>query len=364
MEVKISVIIPAYNVAGYVARCLDSVLAQTFASFEVILIDDGSTDGTGQILDEYAKKDSRITLVHKENGGVSIARNTGIQLAKGEYYLFFDGDDFAEPYCLAELYQLVKDKRADSVIYGYYRWENNTIKEVCLPIFQKELYEGEEIRQSLLPRFIGLSYDSINDWINHRDKALYVENPALWRILVSARIIREHRLSFHEELKVGEDTIFISEYLCYAARCYVIQKCYYYLVTRETSAIYQYEKNPMAKLEGKLKLTARKELTKRIRERCGFDMDGYWRGTVLMSCVEIAFLLARKSTAHSFCERYRMFRGYASLAEVRKTIHGFEPVKKWNIKALPFGVLKRHLYLALFLCAKSLQLIHYEFKRT
>ena len=98
MCVKLSVVIPVYNIEDYIGKCLDSVLEQTYQNYEVIIVDDGSTDGTAGVCDEYAQKDERIRVIHKKNEGVSVARNTGIDIATGEYFLFFDGDDFMEPY--------------------------------------------------------------------------------------------------------------------------------------------------------------------------------------------------------------------------------------------------------------------------
>ena len=93
----LSVIIPVYKVEQYLCRCIDSVLAQTYTDLEIILVDDGSPDGSGAICDEYAAKDSRIKVIHQKNAGVSAARNAGMDLASGEYLAFIDSDDFIEP---------------------------------------------------------------------------------------------------------------------------------------------------------------------------------------------------------------------------------------------------------------------------
>lgn len=364
MDAVLSIIIPAYNVAGYLEKCLDSILAQTFQEYEVILVDDGSTDDTPVICDTYAQKDSRIGVTHKKNEGVSIARNTGIDIAKGEYILFFDGDDFVEPYTCEELYKLIKEKQADTIIYGYHRYKQGKITETSLPIFPQGIYEGRTILNELVPRFIGLSYASVNRWLCHEEKALYVENPALWHVMVSSSIIKENQIKFNKNLKVGEDTIFISEYLSHASKCYVYHKCYYYLVTRETSTIYTYEKNPIAKLDGKMKLLdARKELTERILMRTKVNIDNYWRGTVLMSVLEIAFLLSKKHPEYNFLKRYKLFLSYAKHPEVLKTINGFKLEIKPRMVIIPFLLLKSHLSFILFLCTTVLQLINYEFVR-
>lgn len=91
---KISVIVPVYNVEKYLSRCIDSIISQTFSDFELILVDDGSTDSSGKICDEYGKKDGRVKVIHKRNGGLSSARNCGLENAKGNYICFVDSDDW------------------------------------------------------------------------------------------------------------------------------------------------------------------------------------------------------------------------------------------------------------------------------
>ncbi|MBR3222428.1 MAG: glycosyltransferase family 2 protein [Kiritimatiellae bacterium] len=110
-----SIVIPVYNVAPYLRECLDSVLAQTFADWEALCVDDGSTDGSGAILDEYAAKDSRIKVLHTGNRGVSAARNSGIDAASGEYVTFLDGDDAYERFWLESFYGLIKETGAELV---------------------------------------------------------------------------------------------------------------------------------------------------------------------------------------------------------------------------------------------------------
>lgn len=364
MEHKISIIIPAYNIEGYIEPCLNSILKQTFHDFEVIVVDDGSTDGTPGILDSYGDRDPRIKVIHKKNEGVSKARNTGIELATGTYYLFFDGDDFVEPYTCQELYDLIQKKEADALIYGYHRYENQKVKDTWFPIFKEGFYEGEAIFSELIPRFIGLSSESINNWIHHVPNSLYVENPALWRTMLKASVVKENHLRFREDLKVGEDTIFISEYLSHAKKCFVYHKCYYYLVIRESSTIYQYEKNPFAKLEGKRNLLqARRDLTNEIQSRCGRNMSQTWSGTVLMSAIEIAFLMSRKHPEYGFWKRFGAYKSYVKEPTVRSIIKESKIKLAANIMVIPFLLLKWHLNLLLFLAAWVLQLMHFEFQR-
>ena len=115
-KVAISIIVPVYKAELYLHRCLDSILAQTLTNFELLLIDDGSLDGSGRLIDEYAKKDKRVKSFHKVNGGVSSARQFGLDRAVGEYVIHVDPDDWVEPNMLEELYTKAKTDNTDMVI--------------------------------------------------------------------------------------------------------------------------------------------------------------------------------------------------------------------------------------------------------
>ncbi len=116
---KISVIVPIYNVEKYLSRCIESILNQTFTDFELILVDDGSPDKCAIICDEYAIKDNRITVIHKENGGLSDARNAGIDISRGEYLSFVDSDDWIHPQMLEIMYDSAKTQHIDIAICQY-----------------------------------------------------------------------------------------------------------------------------------------------------------------------------------------------------------------------------------------------------
>lgn len=130
MRARISVIVPVYQVEKYLSKCLDSILAQTFIDFEVLLINDGSYDLSGVICDKYASKDSRIRVIHKKNGGVSSARNTGIDCAEGEWICFVDSDDYVDPNYLSNLLRGV-DNNTD-IVYANYDSYNYIPREITL----------------------------------------------------------------------------------------------------------------------------------------------------------------------------------------------------------------------------------------
>lgn len=127
-NIKISVIVPVFNVAPYITRCIESLQNQTFSEMEIILVDDGSTDESGKICDSFSKQDSRIIVLHKENGGLSSARNAGIDMARGKYLGFVDGDDWIAKDMYEELYYLAESEDAQIVSCKYQGVDNEDIE--------------------------------------------------------------------------------------------------------------------------------------------------------------------------------------------------------------------------------------------
>ena len=149
MDDLISIIIPVYRVEKYLEECLNSVINQTYANLEIILIDDGSPDRCGQICDEYAKKDERIEVIHQENQGVSNARNHGIEMAKGKYITFIDSDDYLEQDYIKYLYDEITKFNADISICGTIDIDekNNILKRSKK--FEKTLNLQDAIKEML-----------------------------------------------------------------------------------------------------------------------------------------------------------------------------------------------------------------------
>lgn len=125
----VSIIIPVYNVELLIRDCIESILNQTYKNIEIILIDDGSKDKSGLICDEYAKKDDRITIIHKENEGVSVARNIGLDKAKGDYICFIDSDDYISEYMIEHMLKKIEKEKSDIVVCNFASVRDNKIKE-------------------------------------------------------------------------------------------------------------------------------------------------------------------------------------------------------------------------------------------
>ena len=177
---KISVIVPVYKAEAYLHRCVDSLLAQTFQDFEILLVDDGSPDKSGEICDEYARKDKRVRVFHKENGGVSSARQCGMDHARGEYTIHADPDDWVDPTMLEELYRKAKEEDADMVICDFYEERKNKTIYVRQ---QPSSLDHETVLCELFQQLHG----------------------SCWNKLVKRACYREFGVRFPEELSCCED---------------------------------------------------------------------------------------------------------------------------------------------------------------
>lgn len=145
-DILVSVIVPVYNVEEYLTRCVDSILVQTYGNLEVILVDDGAKDCSGKICDEYAGKDSRVRVIHKENGGLSSARNAGIDIARGDYLEFVDSDDWIEPDAVESMLSMARTHQVELVVGG--RWDVSAKtgeKKKGLCPKKQEVISGEEM---------------------------------------------------------------------------------------------------------------------------------------------------------------------------------------------------------------------------
>ena len=142
----VTIVLPIYNVEKYLNRCINSIVNQTYKNLEIILVDDGSPDKCSQMCDEWEKKDTRIKVVHKQNEGLGMARNTGIENATGDYICFFDSDDYLELTAIEKLYKLAKKTDSDIVTYGYSKVDDSgNIYEKSIPNVKKTTYEKKEI---------------------------------------------------------------------------------------------------------------------------------------------------------------------------------------------------------------------------
>ncbi|MDC6389770.1 glycosyltransferase [Maribacter sp. PR1] len=224
---KVSVIVPIYNVEKYLDRCLNSLLNQTLQDIEIILVDDGSPDNCPSLCDAYALKDSRIKVIHKENAGLGFARNSGLEIATGDFVAFVDSDDYVDVNMYQKLYKTALDNSLDTVYCGL----NNVDAELnIIPISEVSEFTlfdtPEKIQQVLL--------DMIATEPSSKVERKY--RMSVWHAIYSRKIIVKNNIKFWSEREyLSEDIIFDIDYLSNATRIAIIPDSFYYYCFNEDS---------------------------------------------------------------------------------------------------------------------------------
>lgn len=219
----ISIIVPIYNVAPYLKRCIDSIINQTYINLEIILVDDGSTDGSSKMCDQFQQQDARVKVIHKVNGGLVSARKAGILEACGQYAAYVDSDDWIERDMYHHLIKQMVENDADIVTSGLYRdYSNDLVEE--FDYIQAGVYESERIRDEILPTFMytGNFYEAgINIHIYNK--------------LFKRELLLKHQLKVENFIRVGEDAALVYPYILDANKIVVVHKCFYHYCIRQNS---------------------------------------------------------------------------------------------------------------------------------
>ncbi len=213
MNDLISVIIPVYNVEKYLNRCIESVANQTYKNLEIILVDDGSSDSCPQICDKWAKKDSRIKVIHKKNGGVSSARNAGLDISNGHYLSFVDSDDWLETNAFEKLIKLAEPQ--SMVVF-------NVFFETCKNSYKKFHFDTVVIQDSnsIICDTIMGNYG----WTS------------CWNKLYDLYLIKNKHLYFDENLRIGEDYLFIYQYASVVKKVLLTNEAFYHYYTERSDS--------------------------------------------------------------------------------------------------------------------------------
>ncbi|MGN0514976.1 MAG: glycosyltransferase family 2 protein, partial [Lachnospiraceae bacterium] len=221
-ESLISVIVPVYNTEDYLRPCIESILRQTYPYLQIILVNDGSTDHSGEICDEYKLKDSRIEVIHQENGGVSIARNIGMKLAKGEYVSFIDSDDYIHPQMYEFLLQSIKeDEYSFSMVLGKRVYDYNNYFQHH-KLFKKHPLTQEQMIKGL---FNSAPVNGVDE----------LQMIVVWNKLYKRELLEEELFR-----KTGtEDTEFNCRIYLHAHQAILIEEAMYYWVQRSSSITHQ-----------------------------------------------------------------------------------------------------------------------------
>lgn len=237
-EPLISVIIPLYNMERHIERCLNSIVNQQSENIEIIIIDDGSTDKSKQIIDDYARNEPKICVIHQENKGVSAARNAGLKVMKGKYFTFVDADDWVESTLFCDLAKIILNNDFDVVIFsGYY----NTMSQqfVRKNIFDKFTVLEEKDHAWVIATAIGFCNENEN-----RDVVQFG-----W---VASKIYRQSLLGsvhFDETISLGEDSLFTISMLKNAKKVAYVPKRYYHYYIHSQSATHKYQPDVQLQVE-------------------------------------------------------------------------------------------------------------------
>lgn len=248
----VSIIVPVYKAEAVLSKCVESVLAQTASDWELILVDDGSPDGSGKLCDRYAADDSRIRTFHKPNGGVSSARNLGIHEATGEFLLFVDADDWMDPDMCEKLLSAARGAEADSAGCAHRNIFPSGEERAEPGAMPPGVYGREEFRRGIVDRLLG-----------HRlGKPGEVLNGFVWRFLFSRAVIVSHDLRFAGAYL--EDELFLMEYFCLAEKLVMLDEPLYCYLQNPASVTRNYLPGYMDTfrkfLEQKQELAARFDL--------------------------------------------------------------------------------------------------------
>lgn len=217
-----SVIVPIYNIEKYIRKCIDSVLGQSFSDYELILVDDGSPDNCGSICDEYAEKDARIRVIHKENGGLVSARQAGIKIAVGDYIFHLDGDDSILPGALESAAEIIGNTGADIVSFSYKRNINDIVGDVVEELAEEGLYNKAEMETQIYPKLLS------DKNMNHIFYFLCCK--AIKRTLAT-----KHQLAVNPAISLGEDLSCIVPCYLDAQTVYISKKPIYLYTLRDDS---------------------------------------------------------------------------------------------------------------------------------
>ena len=214
---KISIIVPIYKVEKYIKKCIESIINQTYKNIEIILVD-GSPDNCGKICDEFAKKDSRIVVIHKKNGGLSDARNKGTEIATGDYIMYVDGDDYIELSACEELYNIINENKADIVCYNFKKVDESGKK-----IDNNNIYSQGNTKDKIIMSYEEAMIDNL-----HRKNIRYEAGSKIY----ANKIVKKIKFPLG---MLAEDFATFYKFLAEAKKIIFYDRCLYYYLQRTGS---------------------------------------------------------------------------------------------------------------------------------
>lgn len=239
-EIKVSVIVPCYNVEKYLARCMKSLLNQTLKEIEIILVDDGSPDNCPMMCDDYARQDARVKVIHKENEGLGFARNSGLDVATGDYVVFCDSDDFVEKEMYKVLYDEAVHSGADVVFSNFYTETRKGTWKVNREVSERREWRGKEVEAFMLDMVASAPYE--------KQERKY--QMSVWHSIYRRSIITESSLRFYSEREVlSEDFPFQMDFLLRSQKVVFLPHAFYHYCLNENSLTHSFNPDKFERIQ-------------------------------------------------------------------------------------------------------------------
>lgn len=327
----VSIILPIYNVEKYLDRCIQSILNQSYENLEIILVDDGSPDRSSEICDEYRKSDQRIKVVHKENGGLSDARNAGLILAKGKYIIFLDSDDYIEHTMVEDAVTVLEKNNSDIVIWGYYadfvdEDENLISSKIINPCISGDFLKSDFYEVTITNELIGiLGY--------------------AWNKMYKKSLLLKNNFKFTKGLSLVEDIVFNGPVLTSAERISFIEKPYVHYMqrSRETLGTKFYENYY------ELKKMAMNTVESMLSEWGKTDCEiSKIKSNLLYNTLKSTTRLLSKAENYTKDEKDIYLKTLLNKSDVQDTLSAYSP-KNHKDRLIKFLMLKRQSNLLLYM---------------
>lgn len=301
----LSVVVPVYNVEAYLHQCIGSIKNQTFKDLEIILINDGSTDSSGKICDEYSNLDSRIRVLHQENAGVSAARNSGIALASGDYITFVDSDDWLDANMYEEMWKVSESSLVDLVMCDFKNIKQNST-EIISSNIRKGFYNKQQIIKELYPTL------------------LVTENfgripiVSIWNSFFKRKLFTDNNIRFDADLRYSEDYLFMADVVVHADSFFYLKGNYAYNYR-------QYEESRSKKFQPvwwENLLYLNKELKKLLNNNKEYDFSRQIKLQLLHSVLFVLNSISKNKTmnAQSKLREIRSIMNHPAVAEAFSTL--------------------------------------------
>jgi glycosyltransferase EpsJ len=320
----LSVIVPVYKGEATLRRCAHSILSQSFSDLELLLVEDGSPDGSGALCDALAGEDHRVRVFHKPNGGVSSARNLGLQKAQGDYIAFADADDWWEPGAFQALYDALISAGADTAGCGHYNVSPSGERRAEAGAMAAGVYGQSEIQAGILDRLVGYRLE---------EPGRPVLNGFIWRFFFSRQLIAQHQIAF--EGAYLEDELFLLEYFRFAQRLAMVDAPLYCYFLNPDSVTHRYLPNY---LDTFFRFMERK---RELVEKFGlavpdWEANSLWAGLLIAISNEYA-----PGNPAPRAEKTRRVASFLSLPQVAQAVKDYAPKLANRNKRLVAGLVRR-----------------------